>query len=51
VANFLICGPVKRSNARDPVRCARIAAPPTAAVISAHSLLVLESSQIGATRR
>src|SRR5580765_2717093 len=47
--NFLIWGPVKRSNAREPVFIARSAAPPTASVISAHSAGVLESSQIGDT--
>ena len=45
--NRRICGPVKRSNARDPVRRASAAPPPTAAVISAHSSDVLESIQIG----
>ena len=49
--NFLICGPVKRSNARDPVRCASAAAPPTADSISSHSHVVVESIQIGATAR
>src|SRR5207244_10531893 len=49
--NFLICGPVKRSKARDPVFRASNSAPPTASVISAHSRDVLESSQIGATGR
>ena len=45
--NFRICGPVKRSNARDPVCALSGPAPPTAAVISRHSAPVLESIQIG----
>ena len=49
--NFLICGPVKRSNAREPVVRARYAAPPTAAVICAHCAAVLASIQIGDTAR
>ena len=46
--NFLICAAVKRSNAREPVRCASAWPPPTAASISAHSADVLESIQMGA---
>ena len=51
VANLRICGPVKRSNAREPVREASAAAPPTALVIDAHWTEVLASIQIGATER
>ena len=50
-ANLRICGPVKRSNAREPVRAASTDGPPTAAAIAAHSAVVLESIQIGATGR
>ena len=49
--NLRICGPVKRSNARDPVSCASADAPPIARVISAHSAAVLESIQIGDSSR
>ena len=45
--NLRICGPVNRSNARDPVCWLSGPAPPTASVISRHSALVLESIQIG----
>ena len=41
---------MKRSKARDPVRRASAAAPPTAASIAAHWLEVLESIQIGDVR-
>ena len=49
--NRRICGPVKRSNAREPVCRASVASPPTRAVISAHSSAVLVSIQIGLTWR
>ena len=45
--NLRICGPVKRSKAREPVRCASTPAPPTAALISRALVAVLESIQIG----
>ena len=50
LANARICGPVKRSNAREPVLRASRAAPPTAAVDLARTRAdVLESIQTGAT--
>ena len=49
--NLRICGPVNRSNAREPVSIASRSGPPTAAVISAHSAAVLESIQIGDSGR
>src|SRR3954468_18095747 len=49
--NLRICAAVNRSNAREPVRSASTRLPPTARSISAHSLDVLESIQIGATSR
>ena len=51
LANARICGPVKRSNAREPVLRASADSPPTADSISAHSRLVLESIQTGARGR
>ena len=49
-ANARICGPVKRSNAREPVLRASSSAPPTAASISRHSTVVLESIHTGDER-
>src|SRR5450755_1789869 len=49
--NFLICGPVKRSIAREPVIVTTLRASASAAVISAHSALVELSIQIGELRR
>src|SRR5882757_4736905 len=49
--NFRICGPVKRSTAREPVIATTLASPPRAAAISAHSALVELSIQIGAVGR
>ncbi len=50
-ANFRICGPVNRSNAREPVSCASSRGPPSAASISPHCRVVLESIQIGDVAR
>ena len=51
LANLRICGPVKRSMAREPVRATMRSSPPTAAAISAHSAPVELSIQIGAVGR
>ena len=49
--NLRIWGPVKRSMAREPVIVTTLASPPSAAAISAHSVLVELSIQMGELAR
>ena len=46
-AHARICGPVNRSNARDPVRAASASSLPTALAISRQAAVVLESIHTG----